>query len=209
MIKATLAEQAYHYIIEQIKYGNLKEGTKVDESEIVEELGISRTPVREALLQLASDDVIVNIARKGFFVRSFGKKEKSDACTVLGHLDGLSATYAAPFLKEEDFAVLERMVDDMDEFIANQEFERYSNMQEEFHGYYQKLCPNHPLREVIDYVNKKYVLSTFYIDAPQLYKHLAIANDDHRKMVELMRENKKDELYKLISSHWGYKIYED
>ena len=149
MIKATLAEQAYHYIIEQIKYGNLKEGTKVDESEIVEELGISRTPVREALLQLASDDVIVNIARKGFFVRSFGKKEKSDACTVLGHLDGLSATYAAPFLKEEDFAVLERMVDDMDEFIANQEFERYSNMQEEFHAYYQKLCPNHPLREVI------------------------------------------------------------
>ena len=66
MIKATLAEQAYHYIIEQIKYGNLKEGTKVDESEIVEELGISRTPVREALLQLASDDVIVNIAKRLF-----------------------------------------------------------------------------------------------------------------------------------------------
>ena len=212
MIKATLAEQAYHYIIEQIKYGNLKEGTKVDESEIVEELGISRTPVREALLQLASDDVLVNIARKGFFVRRFGKKEKADACTVLGHLDGLSAIYAAPLLKEEDFAALERMVVFLRCVNALQKpffLLLLGDMQEEFHAYYQKLCPNHPLCEVIDYVNKKYVLSTFYIDAPQLYKHLAIANDDHRKMVELMRENKKDELYKLISNHWGYKIDED
>lgn len=209
MNKATLAEQAYHYIIEQIKYGNLKEGTKVDEAGIVEELGISRTPVREALLQLASDDVLVNVARKGFFVRSFGKKEKADACTVLGHLDGLSAVYAVPYLKEEDFAMLEQMTKDMDGFISNHEFEHYSDMQEKFHEYYQILCPNHPLKEMIDYINKRYVLSTFYIDAPHLYEHLAISNNDHKKMIELMRGNKTDKLYDLISKHWGYTVEED
>lgn len=208
MNKATLAEQAYQYIIEQIKYGKFKGGEKIDEAGIVEELGISRTPVREALLQLASDDVLVNVARKGFYVRNFGAREKLDACTVLGHLDALSAVAAVPFLGEDDFAELTRMIEEMDGLIEKHEFEKYSDMQEKFHQYYQKKCPNHPLLETIDYLINKYVISTFYIDAPMLYEHLTISNNDHKKMVAMMRENKLDELYDTVSKHWGYTIEE-
>lgn len=88
------------------------------------------------------------------------------------------------------------------------EFEKYSDMQEKFHQYYQKKCPNHPLLETIDYLINKYVISTFYIDAPMLYEHLTISNNDHKKMVAMMREKKLDELYDTVSKHWGYTIEE-
>ena len=76
----SLKDHVYDYIAEQILEGNLAPEEKINESVICETLKISRTPVREALIQLASEGVLKNRARKGFVVRAMSAGEVAEFC---------------------------------------------------------------------------------------------------------------------------------
>ena len=65
----SLSEQVYDYINRLIRTGELKNNDKIDDVALVETLGVSRTPIREALIQLTSDGLLTNKPRKGFFVK--------------------------------------------------------------------------------------------------------------------------------------------
>ena len=75
----SLVDQVYEYIIEKIKLGELAEGEKIDEAGLINEIGTSRTPIREALLLLAADRVLDNVPRKGFFVKKHNHAEEVNA----------------------------------------------------------------------------------------------------------------------------------
>ena len=66
----SLSDQVYEYVFHRIKIGKIAVGDKIDEAELIKELGISRTPIREALIQMTSDNLLENVPRKGFFVKS-------------------------------------------------------------------------------------------------------------------------------------------
>ena len=68
----SLSEQVYEYIVHQIKIGTLSFEEKINETDLIQQLGISRTPIREALIQLASDGILENVPRKGFYVNTKG-----------------------------------------------------------------------------------------------------------------------------------------
>ena len=70
----TLKDHVYEYIEEQIMKGTLLPGERINENTICEELGISRTPVREALIQLTAEGVLETKARKGFVIKSVQEK---------------------------------------------------------------------------------------------------------------------------------------
>ena len=62
----TLKDHVYDYIAEQILEGNLIPSQRINETAISQELSVSRTPVREALIQLSCEDILENVPRKGF-----------------------------------------------------------------------------------------------------------------------------------------------
>ena len=65
-----LKDHVYNYIVEQINAGEMVAGKKLNESAISKNLQVSRTPVREALIQLASDGLLENVPRKGFIIKA-------------------------------------------------------------------------------------------------------------------------------------------
>ena len=71
----SLSDQVYEFVVKLIQNGEVYVGDKISEGFLVEKMGISRTPIREALIQLSADDILENVPRKGFFVKS-GRKEK-------------------------------------------------------------------------------------------------------------------------------------
>ena len=87
----TLKDHVYDYIAEQILLGKLQPEEKINENAVCKELSISRTPVREALIQLSSEGILDNVPRKGFVVKNMTEKEAQELYTIIGHLDGLSA----------------------------------------------------------------------------------------------------------------------
>lgn len=99
----TISEQVYDYIIEKLTNGEFIPGQKLTEADILKELDISRTPVRDAFLQLASDGVLVSVPRKGYFIKEYNEETALEDWQIIGRLDSYAAELALDNLTEDDY----------------------------------------------------------------------------------------------------------
>ena len=75
MDNSVLTDNAYHFILNKILNGEIAPGERLREDTLAEQLGMSRTPVREAVRQLSQDGFIVNIKRKGLYCVEISEKD--------------------------------------------------------------------------------------------------------------------------------------
>ncbi|MCX2933735.1 GntR family transcriptional regulator [Mycobacterium sp. CVI_P3] len=105
----SLKEMASNYIREGIVSGRLGPGAKVDQDEIAEELGISRLPIREALIELTAKGFVESIPRRGAFVVTLTVEDIEDHFEVVSLLFGLTARRAAKSITSEQLAGLQKL----------------------------------------------------------------------------------------------------
>lgn len=103
----SLRESVYDNLKMQILKGIITPGTRMMEVELAEQLGVSRTPIREAIKMLEKEGLVTVESRKGAYVSQFSKLEIIHVLEVRENLDGLAAFYAAQRASE---ASIERMV---------------------------------------------------------------------------------------------------
>ena len=206
MIKfKTLKDHVYDYIADQILMGNLRPEEKINENIICEELSISRTPVREALIQLSSEGILDNVPRKGFVVKSLSEKDATELYVVIGDLDGLAARLACPNLNERDFKDMQFYIDSMTLTIEAKNYEMYLTQQKMFHQVYIDKCGNSALIEEIAKMKNKF-LKKSYLDDPQgeINKTLIATNAEHQKILDLFKEYQAGEVSKYLAEiHWA------
>lgn len=105
----SLKDMASDYIREGVVSGRLGPGAKVDQDEIAETLGISRLPVREALIELTAKGFVESIPRRGAFVVKLTPQDIEDHFEVIGLLFGLTARRAAEHIDDEHLRKLRRL----------------------------------------------------------------------------------------------------
>jgi DNA-binding GntR family transcriptional regulator len=105
----SLKDAAAAYLREQILTGQMRPGTKVDQDEISEALGMSRLPVREALIELAQESLIDAVPRRGAFVARLERADIIDHYRIFGLIAGLAASRAAASLTDEQLGSLRRI----------------------------------------------------------------------------------------------------
>lgn len=203
----TLKDHVYDYIAEQIALGNLSPEEKINESSICEELSISRTPVREALIQLASEGILDNVPRKGFVVKNLSEEEARELYAIIGTLDGLAATLACPKLDEQDYRDMQFYIEKMDYAIDAQNFEMYMTQQKAFHNVYTEKCGNKSLIEYLEKMENKF-LKGYYSDVEQsqsdLSKKLKAINSEHSEILRLLKEKNTIAIAQyLYAVHWS------
>jgi len=201
----SLKDHVYNYIAEEILKGSLVPEEKINESKICQELNISRTPVREALIQLASEGVLVNVPRKGFLIKSVTPKEAENIYAVIGVLDGFAASLACPFLTEKHMKDMEFYLDSMDLSIKSNHYEMYYKQQETFHSLYINECRNDLLIEMINLTRNKFLTKSYDLSQNEDEKQILYnTNAEHRKIVQLFKEKKSEELAKYLQHvHWN------
>lgn len=200
----TLKDHVYDYIEEKIKDGSLKANERVNENDICKELDISRTPVREALIQLAAEGIIENQARRGFVIKSMKAEEIEELYEVIGVLDGLSAMRACEQINEKDLNDMSFYVDAMDLAIKTGNFDMYEKNQLEFHRRYQSKCGNSALIANLENAKNKILKKTYCDDVEGRMRDILFStNEEHRKILELFREKKSEELFRYLAKvHW-------
>lgn len=109
----TYSEQIIVYIKDAILTGKLHPGDKVNEVVVATELSISRAPVREALQMLVKEGLITSIPQRGKFITALTSKQIQDSYFTGGVLEGAAVSSTISKFTEEDFAQLERIVEDM------------------------------------------------------------------------------------------------
>lgn len=199
----SLSEQVCDYIIRKIKLGELSAGEKVSESDLIEQLQISRTPIREAFIQLAADNVLDNIPRKGFFVKTFDREEVAMNYRIVARLDAYAAELAVPNIDEQALREMDASIQRMDLAVEQQNYEIYNTEQELFHDIYLDKCGNSQLIDLIHSLLKKYVRTTGYSeDKDKLFHFLASANEDHHSIIRFFRKKNIEELTQVLIKHW-------
>lgn len=200
----SLKEEIYNYIKENIFLGRLLPNEKITEEPIASCFGVSRTPVREVLTQMASEGMIIKIPRKGFYVRKTTPEEKIETYEVIACLDILCAEKAMNHLDENDILKLKETVAKMEVAIQYHNFSDYIKSQIDFHNIYIEKCGNKVLINTINGILNNTVDKTFTFEHldDHSFELLAKSNQEHKLIITCFIEKNKTKLSEIIMEHW-------
>ena len=147
-----LREDVYREVFERIVHGGLPPGARVRDTAIAEQLGVSRTPVREALVRLTEDGFLDADAGRGFRVRVLSADEVLDTYPIVWTLEGLGLRSAAPFTRErlDALAAINATL-----AAAGDDIPRRIALDEEWHRALLAECGNRELVRLIDAMKRR------------------------------------------------------
>lgn len=192
--------------------GELAPGQRLQELTLVDRLGVSRTPVRAALVRLQEEGLVEAIPSGGYAVRAFSEQEVDEAIDLRGVLEGLAARFAAEKgVAPERLAPLKACLAQIDAVIGAThltpaDFERYVELNEQFHQALTALADSPLLAQQIA---RAYALpfaspSGFVMVQaiqPQARHILTIAQDQHRCVVEAIENREGARAEAIMREH--------
>ncbi|KUG05194.1 transcriptional regulator, gntr family [hydrocarbon metagenome] len=145
-----LRELVLDAIRQAIIDGDLKPRERLMEIQLAEELGVSRTPIREALRKLELEGFIVMIPRKGAYVADISFKDIADVYEIRAALEGLAAALAAERITDEELEEMERLLVGKAEAIAQNDMEKLVDVDTRFHELIYQASRNERLFNIIN-----------------------------------------------------------
>jgi DNA-binding GntR family transcriptional regulator len=177
--RRNLAEDVAAHIREAILAGRLRPGARIDQDAIADELGVSRLPVREALISLDQEGLIVTIPRKGSYVSHIDRGDIADHYQIFGQVAGLAAARSVARLDETDLARLADLHDRMSQAENLQEQQRLNH---EFHRTINKAAGSQRMSSMLQLLSRS--LPMPYADFPAEW--LDEANRQHRDILDAL-----------------------
>ena len=141
------AEALRDEIEQDIVTGHLQPGERLDEQSLADRFGVSRTPIREALMQLASTGMVELHPRRGAFVASLGLKEIIERFEAMAALEGMCGALAARRITDEQRAMLLAAHEECQNEAKNGASDPYYYANERFHQTIYEACHNTYLAE--------------------------------------------------------------
>ena len=179
--------------------GNLKPGQRLMEVQLAEQLGVSRTPVREAIRKLELEGLVIMLPRKGAYVANMSLKDIMDVLEVRASLEGLSASLAAERRSEEDIERLKTIVAEFKESAMNSNIEKLLKKDEEFHVQIFKAANNKRLSNMINTLwEQVYRFRATYISDYNV--SLSIV-EEHERILKAIIEGDSEEAMKCATEH--------
>lgn len=128
-----LREIVFESIREAIINGTLKQGERLMETQLAEELGVSRTPVREAIRKLELEGLVVMVPRKGAYVAGISARDAADILEIRAALEGLAAKLAAERITPDEIEELSNDIEGMGQAIDKGDLDTAIEYDTKFH----------------------------------------------------------------------------
>ena len=144
----TLTDRIYQLLKENIVRHRLKPGARLLDQEIADSLGVSRTPVREAISRLGAEGLVNIITRRGAFVTDLSPKDIKDIYEVREVLEVLAVRLAVPLLRDEHVLALEETLEECSTALDNAAYLTCFELDRKFHDQVVKLSGNTKLVEI-------------------------------------------------------------
>ena len=197
--KYSLRGRVFTKIRDDILNGVYKEHEELKEARIGKELGVSRTPVREALRQLELEGLVQIIPNRGAFVTGISAKDVRDIYMIRSRLEGLCARWACEHITREQLEAMEENVY-LAEFHAGKgHMEQMAELDNQFHHTLYKACDSKMLEHLLnDY--HEYLLRVRKKALSSIDRGTA-SNKEHRSIMEAIRAGNADLAERLASEH--------
>jgi DNA-binding GntR family transcriptional regulator len=137
-------------VLDRIVGGHYRPGERIVEFQLAKELGLSQSPVREGLRELAAVGIVTIHPRRGARVRLPSAKELADVSLVRAEVDALAARLAAGRIPEATLDILGALIDEMLDRLAAEDFAGVTDADVRFHQVIAEASENHALDRAFD-----------------------------------------------------------
>ncbi len=144
----TIRRKIYDYLREQLLNGLIPPREHLIESKIAKDLGVSRTPVREALHSLELEGLIESIPRVGYVVKPISEEEVEEICEIRGVVEGLAARWAIKRARDKLVVELRKNILASEEKVLSGEVRAFVEMDAHFHEIISKHSGSQRLLEL-------------------------------------------------------------
>ncbi len=201
----SLKEQVYDYLREQMRRGNLVPGSTINLDLTSRKLGVSRTPLRDALLQLEMEGFVTVYPRRGIQVNVLSEDVIKEYYEIIGALESTAVLLAFPKIGPPQLRIMEDAIKGMETALEVDNFDAYYERNLAFHDVCLKICGNDNLVRIVRTMKKR------LYDFPRrkgFVKEWELASiKEHQAFLELLQQGKAAEAAAYVRDvHWSYPV---
>jgi DNA-binding GntR family transcriptional regulator len=198
--KPTRVQDAYAQIKQQIRTNRMAPGFLAPEPEIAARLGMSRTPVREALIRLEAEGLVELIPRRGARVLPILASDMREIYEILTALEPeAAANLAGRSPSEAELAPLVKATHDMEEALKDEDLDRWAEADDRFHRGLLKLHGNRRLSDIVgslfDQAHRARMVTIRLRDLP------VKSTQEHREVLEFLRKGDPSGVRRVFREH--------
>jgi DNA-binding GntR family transcriptional regulator len=211
IVKEGLRDLVYKRLHEMIEDNRFIPGSRINVEQLTAEMGISRTPIWQAIGMLEKEGLLKSIPNKGVFIQVLSPEESLDLYSVREVLECMAAEIAVPNVDEETITHMEKNLIEQQQVIAAEDLVAYARLDSDFHGAVYKLSLNIFLIDILNDIKKKMrpMVMHMNIILEELYQdHVAVLdalrNRDSFKAKEAFRvhnERMKNLIWQMIKEN--------
>jgi DNA-binding GntR family transcriptional regulator len=195
----SLKDQAYLAIKRAILSLKLEPGEALVESELAQQLGISKTPVRTALHELEREGLVTKVLYKGTYVTQVTLRDIQEIFQLRAVLEGLAARLAAPAFDETELAQAREVLRLMEAALNMQEKDLASQYGKQFHDLILQEADNHRLQLIVHNLDDH--LQRFRLLSDQISGRLQKSLTEHKGVLEALEQRDPDLAEQRIKEH--------
>lgn len=195
----TIRKKVYHYIREKILKGEISPKERLIETRLAQEIGTSRTPVREALHSLELEKLIKSIPRVGYIVESMDQEDLEQICEIRSVIETLGARWAIQKARKRLAKDLAKSVARQEQALAVNDSGGYVELDAQFHEIIAKLSGSDRLLELVQTLRRhmlRYRMHVVYAMDTALR-----SIEGHKEILRAVQEGDSDTVVEALQQH--------
>lgn len=203
----SLSEQVYAYIRDEMYAGRILPNTILNLNQISEHLGVSKTPLRDALIRLEVEGFVTIMPRRGVMVNALTLQNIKDFYQICGALEGEVVKSVFERFNGSHIAVMRQLNSDMRAAIQREEFDTMYQLNLRFHDVFLNLSDNVSIRSLL--IPLKQRLYDFQ-RRPYVKKWEMRNYREHEQFIDAIKAGDVNEAVRLLRDvHWSFAAQED
>jgi len=190
----------YDYLKSSVLSGRFRPGKRLTEEHLAEEIGVSRTPIREALHKLETEGLIKPLETRGFIVSADSTEELEELFDIRASLEGYALRLISEFISEETLKRMDKLILKAEHALKQKKIEEIFKWNTQFHDSLHNLIAHKPrIYSMIANV-RKYVLR-YRTDTLHYLDGAKRAIDGHKKIMLALRLRDPDLCERIMREH--------
>ena len=196
---SSMVDDVYSSLLLAIVEARLATGTPLSQNKLAARMGVSRTPVREALLRLERDGLVQRVPDAGFVVATITADEVNEACDLLQVLDTYVYTRAAERLSRPELDGLLELASGLVASAESGDTEAWREADRRYHGVVMDAARNRFVAEYLQQTRRR--VQRFWLQKPQVDGRLRICSQDHVALARAMVDEDAEVLAQTVHGH--------
>jgi DNA-binding GntR family transcriptional regulator len=198
-LNLSLGSRAYQEVKRNILARQIPPGGKLNEVELAGALGISRTPVREALNRLEKEGLVQIFPQRGAYVVQFSADDIYELFLIRENLEGLAAFLAAERVNKESLATLSSLIQGFSEPYSEKDIQRYAREDFKFHQTLITLSGSRRLMTLVSTLHDQ--IRMFRLTSLGLSGRMKTSLSEHMQITKALRAGNSEECERKMRQH--------